>query len=190
MYCGGDDIGAVVGDVGSYSCKIGFAGEDFPRAYFSSLVGRTAVGDTSDQLDAAMDIAVNGSPAKAGNQKASGKVREERPQGTQSPRPGRADRPGSVGAGVDTSNYEWHVDSLLSRTDMEMMPVVEAGQGECWSIGSGVVTHLFALNLVVSGEETAWVTSEGRVWSAVKHHASWQATVSTTSNCLCCMVLG
>ncbi|CAM9858680.1 unnamed protein product, partial [Ectocarpus sp. 8 AP-2014] len=26
---------AVVGGVGSYSCKMGFAGEDFPRAYFT-----------------------------------------------------------------------------------------------------------------------------------------------------------
>ena len=27
----------MVGDVGSYSCKMGFAGEDFPRAYFPSV---------------------------------------------------------------------------------------------------------------------------------------------------------
>ncbi|CAM9841187.1 unnamed protein product, partial [Hapterophycus canaliculatus] len=32
-----DDVGAIVGDVGSYSCKMGFAGEDFPRAYFTSV---------------------------------------------------------------------------------------------------------------------------------------------------------
>lgn len=32
-----DDVGAVVGDVGSYSCKMGFAGEDFPKAYFTSV---------------------------------------------------------------------------------------------------------------------------------------------------------
>ncbi|CBN79271.1 hypothetical protein Esi_0196_0025 [Ectocarpus siliculosus] len=30
-----NDVGAVMGDVGSYSCKMGFAGEDFPRAYFT-----------------------------------------------------------------------------------------------------------------------------------------------------------
>ena len=27
----------MVGDVGSYSCKMGFAGEDFPKAYFTSV---------------------------------------------------------------------------------------------------------------------------------------------------------
>lgn len=32
-----DDVGVVVGDIGSYSCKMGFAGEDFPRAYFTSV---------------------------------------------------------------------------------------------------------------------------------------------------------
>lgn len=37
MLCRADDVGAVVGDVGSYSCKMGFAGEDFPKAYFTSV---------------------------------------------------------------------------------------------------------------------------------------------------------
>lgn len=36
-------MGAVVGDVGSYSCKMGFAGEDFPRAYFPSVRSRLRV---------------------------------------------------------------------------------------------------------------------------------------------------
>jgi Actin len=31
MYTAGQDIGAVVGDLGSVCTKIGYAGEDFPR---------------------------------------------------------------------------------------------------------------------------------------------------------------
>ena len=33
----GDNINAVVADIGSYASKIGFAGEDFPKAYFRSV---------------------------------------------------------------------------------------------------------------------------------------------------------
>jgi actin-related protein len=39
MYHNGDDIGALVADIGSFSSRIGFAGEDSPRAYIPSVVG-------------------------------------------------------------------------------------------------------------------------------------------------------
>lgn len=38
MYCGGDDIGALVADIGTTSTRIGFAGEDYPRSYFPSVM--------------------------------------------------------------------------------------------------------------------------------------------------------
>lgn len=38
MFQGGaDDIGAIVADIGSSAVRIGFAGDDYPRAYFSSV---------------------------------------------------------------------------------------------------------------------------------------------------------
>lgn len=37
-YSGGDQVNAIVADVGSYATKIGFAGEDYPRSYFRSNV--------------------------------------------------------------------------------------------------------------------------------------------------------
>jgi actin-like protein 6A len=40
MFNSGDDIGAVVADVGSYGTRIGFAGEDSPRANFPTSIGR------------------------------------------------------------------------------------------------------------------------------------------------------
>mmetsp|Transcript_21502 Transcript_21502/g.21623 ORF Transcript_21502/g.21623 Transcript_21502/m.21623 type:complete len:453 (+) Transcript_21502:202-1560(+) len=43
MYSSGDDIGALVADIGSYSTRIGFAGDDMPKAYFPSVVGATQV---------------------------------------------------------------------------------------------------------------------------------------------------
>ena len=36
MFCG-DDTGGVVIDVGSYSAKFGYAGDDVPKAIFSGV---------------------------------------------------------------------------------------------------------------------------------------------------------
>lgn len=36
-FAGGDDIGAVVAEIGHYSTKIGWAGDDAPRSYFPSV---------------------------------------------------------------------------------------------------------------------------------------------------------
>ena len=33
----GDNLGAIVADVGSYATKIGHAGDDYPRSYFRSV---------------------------------------------------------------------------------------------------------------------------------------------------------
>ena len=37
MYCGGDDVGAIVADFGSFSSRVGFAGEDCPRGYLPTV---------------------------------------------------------------------------------------------------------------------------------------------------------
>ncbi len=38
-----NDAGAVVIDIGSGMCKVGFAGEDTPRSVFPSIVGRPRI---------------------------------------------------------------------------------------------------------------------------------------------------
>jgi actin-like protein 6B len=38
MYCGGDDVGAIVADIGTFSTRVGFAGEDCPRANLPSVI--------------------------------------------------------------------------------------------------------------------------------------------------------
>ncbi|KAL1216824.1 Actin-related protein 4A [Cardamine amara subsp. amara] len=38
MY-GGDEVSAIVVDLGSHTCKAGYAGEDAPKALFPSVVG-------------------------------------------------------------------------------------------------------------------------------------------------------
>ena len=45
----GDSLNAIVGDVGQYATKLGFAGEDYPRSYFRSHAAMIREGEaTSD----------------------------------------------------------------------------------------------------------------------------------------------
>ena len=37
VYSTGESVNAIVADIGSYATKIGYAGEDYPRAYFRSV---------------------------------------------------------------------------------------------------------------------------------------------------------
>lgn len=46
MY-GGDEVGAMVMDLGSGALRLGFAGEDMPKAVFSSIAGTSWVDDTT-----------------------------------------------------------------------------------------------------------------------------------------------
>lgn len=39
MFSSGDDVGAIVSDIGSFASRIGYAGDDVPRAYFPTSVG-------------------------------------------------------------------------------------------------------------------------------------------------------
>ncbi|KAJ6970195.1 actin-related protein 4 isoform X3 [Populus alba x Populus x berolinensis] len=47
MY-GGDEVSAIVIDLGSHTCKAGYAGEDAPKAVFPSVVGSTDQMDVDD----------------------------------------------------------------------------------------------------------------------------------------------
>ncbi|EOY32499.1 Actin-related protein 4 isoform 1 [Theobroma cacao] len=60
MY-GGDEVSAIVIDLGSHTCKAGYAGEDAPKAVFPSVVG------SIDQMDADDDNENNGSKTNNNN---------------------------------------------------------------------------------------------------------------------------
>jgi len=36
-FTSGDNLNAIVGDIGQYATKLGYAGEDYPRSYFRSV---------------------------------------------------------------------------------------------------------------------------------------------------------
>jgi actin-related protein len=44
----GDYVGAIVADIGAYSTKIGYAGDDYPKSYFRS-VRQCVCCETDDQ---------------------------------------------------------------------------------------------------------------------------------------------
>ncbi|XP_022754309.1 actin-related protein 4-like isoform X3 [Durio zibethinus] len=60
MY-GGDEVSAIVIDLGSHTCKAGYAGEDAPKAVFPSVVG------SIDQMDADDDNENNDSETNNNN---------------------------------------------------------------------------------------------------------------------------
>mmetsp|Transcript_21269 Transcript_21269/g.61020 ORF Transcript_21269/g.61020 Transcript_21269/m.61020 type:complete len:655 (-) Transcript_21269:2523-4487(-) len=47
-YSGGDDLGAVVAEIGSYTTKMGYAGEDAPRSIFRTSVAALGGGGDAD----------------------------------------------------------------------------------------------------------------------------------------------
>ncbi|XP_020974425.1 actin-related protein 4A isoform X2 [Arachis ipaensis] len=64
MY-GGDEVSAIVIDLGSHTCKAGYAGEDAPKAVFPSVVGAidqmdiNGHGDGEENLGAAAELPNN-----------------------------------------------------------------------------------------------------------------------------------
>ncbi|CAK7349750.1 unnamed protein product [Dovyalis caffra] len=72
MY-GGDEVSAIVIDLGSHTCKAGYAGEDAPKAVFPSVVGSIDQMDvddtTSNEKNAAVDSKNNGKDSEKGKGK-------------------------------------------------------------------------------------------------------------------------
>jgi len=52
MYSGGDSLGAIVADAGSYSFRVGYAGDDYPRAFIRTSFGESATTGTKSQKTA------------------------------------------------------------------------------------------------------------------------------------------
>ncbi|PKI79498.1 hypothetical protein CRG98_000129, partial [Punica granatum] len=62
MY-GGDEVSAIVVDLGSHTCKAGYAGEDAPKAVFPSVVG------SIDQMEVDEPATTDANSGSAGDAK-------------------------------------------------------------------------------------------------------------------------
>ncbi|CAM9575861.1 unnamed protein product [Ectocarpus sp. 6 AP-2014] len=142
---------------------MGFAGEDFPRAYFTSLIGRTVDLEATRRLEAEMDAAVDsaGSPARAGaGGNGKGKAALSPPANGQPQRGGKGAAaspavPGGSGEseggaangeekdeGDGRTVYRWHLDSLMGGgADMDVVPLMEDGFVTDWDLMEKVWEH-------------------------------------------------
>lgn len=72
MY-GGDEVSAIVIDLGSHTCKAGYAGEDAPKAVFPSVVGAIDQMDVDESDNAENNSASAGESKNNATDKAKGK---------------------------------------------------------------------------------------------------------------------
>ena len=62
--CGGDEVGSIVFDIGTHTCKVGFAGEDTPKGVFRTIVGVRTTGGGSDVSSAPSSSSSSSSPTE------------------------------------------------------------------------------------------------------------------------------
>ncbi|KAJ6359055.1 hypothetical protein OIU76_000712, partial [Salix suchowensis] len=72
MY-GGDEVSAIVIDLGSHTCKAGYAGEDAPKAVFPSVVGSIDQMDVDDMTSNEKNVAVDSKNNVKDSEKGKGK---------------------------------------------------------------------------------------------------------------------
>ncbi|KAL3575137.1 hypothetical protein D5086_023238 [Populus alba] len=72
MY-GGDEVSAIVIDLGSHTCKAGYAGEDAPKAVFPSVVGSIDQMDVDDMTSNEKNAAVDSKNNVKDSEKGKGK---------------------------------------------------------------------------------------------------------------------
>ncbi|GBG64754.1 hypothetical protein CBR_g46712 [Chara braunii] len=141
MY-GGDEVSALVIDVGWNTCKAGYAGEDAPKAVFPSLVGVIEKSGAAD-----------GSAAALGNGDVEMGDAEEKRTGN---------KPGGDGNDkARKANRKLYVNALGFRRDfMEVVPTVKEGLVADWDLVEGLWEHAFRERLLVDPREHPMLLAE------------------------------
>ncbi|CAM9448489.1 unnamed protein product [Ectocarpus sp. 12 AP-2014] len=133
---------------------MGFAGEGFPRAHFTSLVDRTVDleatrrpgaemgtaadragsmggGGTSKEKAAPSSSPANGQPQRGGK----GAAACRRRQGARGKQKGAPQKERRKKGGDTRTVYRWHVDSLMGgEADMDVVPLMEDGFVTNWDV--------------------------------------------------------
>ncbi|CAM6103996.1 unnamed protein product [Calypogeia fissa] len=137
MY-GGDEVSAIVLDLGSHTCKAGYAGEDAPKAVLPSMVGsvdRNFLPD-ADKLGGDVEIGKSGD-GKAGNRT------------TEMPK-GKLTR--KLYAGVQAVGYR--------RDHMEVIPALRDGLIHDWDIVESIWDHTLRDRLMIDPTEHPMLLAE------------------------------
>ncbi|KAF0924538.1 hypothetical protein E2562_010178 [Oryza meyeriana var. granulata] len=134
MY-GGDEVSAIVIDVGSYSCKAGYAGDDTPKAVFSSVVGSIEqMGETDEakadkEADTASDSKNGAKPMDVDKAKTKRKL--------------------YVGQELE-----------FRRDHMEVISPMKDGTVTDWDIVDNIWNHAFRQRLLINPEEHPMLIAE------------------------------
>ncbi|CAL1405558.1 unnamed protein product [Linum trigynum] len=130
MY-GGDEVSAIVLDLGSHTCKAGYAGEDAPKAVFPSVVGAI------DQME--VDNSTNGEQNSAVDSKTGVKDSERKGK--------RKLYVGSQSLG-------------FRRDNMEVLSPIKDGVVVDWDIVDSIWDHAFGECLLVDPKEHPMLLAE------------------------------
>ncbi|ESQ27779.1 hypothetical protein EUTSA_v10018569mg [Eutrema salsugineum] len=130
MY-GGDEVSAIVVDLGSHTCKAGYAGEDAPKAVFPSVVG------TIDGMD--IDDAAN---ANSNTEDANNNVVE----------PDKQKGKRKLFVGSQALNFR--------RDQMEILSPIKDGIVSDWDIVDNVWEHAFRSCLMIDPKEHPMLLAE------------------------------
>ncbi|OMO49711.1 Actin-related protein [Corchorus olitorius] len=136
MY-GGDEVSAIVIDLGSHTCKAGYAGEDAPKAVFPSVVG------SIDQMDADGDNENNDSKTSNNN------VDSNKPKGK------RRLYVGSQSLGFRRDHME-----LTAACLVQVLSPLKDGVVVDWEIVDSIWDHAFKECLLVDPTEHPMLLAE------------------------------
>ncbi|MED6143791.1 Actin-like 6A [Stylosanthes scabra] len=129
MY-GGDEVSAIVIDLGSHTCKAGYAGEDAPKAVFPSVVGAI------DQMD--IDEADNG---EKNSESAADAKNNDKPKGKR-----------KLYVGSQSLGYR--------RDHMEVLSPLKDGIVADWDIVDNIWDHAFRECLLIDPKEHPMLLAE------------------------------
>ncbi|KAL5134414.1 Actin-related protein 4 [Glycine soja] len=135
MY-GGDEVSAIVVDLGSHTCKAGYAGEDAPKAVFPSVVGAI------DQMD--VDEADNGENNSASAPESNNNVRNADSDKTKGKR--------KLYVGSQSLGYR--------RDHMEVLSPFKDGIVADWDIVDSIWDHAFRECLLIDPKEHPMLLAE------------------------------
>eukprot|EP00246_Nothoceros_aenigmaticus_P013262 TRINITY_DN4491_c0_g1_i1.p1 TRINITY_DN4491_c0_g1~~TRINITY_DN4491_c0_g1_i1.p1 ORF type:complete len:443 (-),score=90.27 TRINITY_DN4491_c0_g1_i1:228-1556(-) len=131
MY-GGDEVSAIVLDLGSHSCKAGYAGEDSPKSVFPSVVGV---------------IELNGAPKADGDTDMAGADAPSSKASETNEKPGR-----KLYAGIQALGYR--------RGHMEVIPAMKDGLVSDWDAVESIWDHALKERLSVNPKEHPMLLAE------------------------------
>lgn len=132
MY-GGDEVSAIVVDLGSHSCKAGYAGEDAPKAVFPSVVGSIEQASLADAVKVEGETEEMKTTVKTGESE-KGKARRNLYVATQ-----------ALG---------------YRRDNMEVLPAMKDGVIADWEIVDKIWDHAFRERLLVDPKEHPMLLAE------------------------------